>query len=175
MSKLSHLNNAEKFLSADKHIRNEGRSPGLVAMGGDSCSKGCEFKSQHCRLVGHFSHTYLLKNLYCVFERMKINEKEAEVGPFLKKHIRNGGMRYWRSVRVYIYGSLAKWWIVEVRHVPPLCRFQEEEIFYGKQISFFCIVGWSRKELEVSTSLTISLVQYHHHQSLVSTYAEHSL
>ena len=26
---------------------NEGGSPGLVVMRGDSCSKGCEFKSRH--------------------------------------------------------------------------------------------------------------------------------
>ena len=30
-------------------------SPGLVVMGGDSCSKGCEFESLHRILVGHFS------------------------------------------------------------------------------------------------------------------------
>ena len=30
-------------------------SPGLVVMGGDSCSKGCEFKSQHRILDGHFN------------------------------------------------------------------------------------------------------------------------
>ena len=66
MSKLSHLNNAEKFLSADKHIRNEGRSPGLVAMGGDSCSKGCEFKSRHRILDGHFSHLFVVKIVMCV-------------------------------------------------------------------------------------------------------------
>ena len=37
-----------------------GGSPGLVVMGGDSCSKGHEFESQHHILDGHFSHTYLL-------------------------------------------------------------------------------------------------------------------
>ena len=35
------------------------RSPGLVVMGGDSCSKGCEFESLHRILDGHF-HIYLL-------------------------------------------------------------------------------------------------------------------
>ena len=33
---------------------------GLVVMGGDSCSKGCEFKSRHAILDGHFLRTYLL-------------------------------------------------------------------------------------------------------------------
>ena len=37
----------------------EGGSPGLVVMGGDSCSKGCEFESLHRILDGHF-HIYLL-------------------------------------------------------------------------------------------------------------------
>ena len=34
----------------------KGESPGLVVMGGDSCYKGCEFKSQDRILEGHFSH-----------------------------------------------------------------------------------------------------------------------
>ena len=38
-----------------------GRSPGLVVMGGDSCSKGCEFKSLHRKLDGHFSHLIVVK------------------------------------------------------------------------------------------------------------------
>ena len=33
-------------------------SPGLVVMGEDSCSEGCEFKSRHCILDGHFSHLF---------------------------------------------------------------------------------------------------------------------
>ena len=51
---------------------------GLLVMGGDSCSTGCEFESQHIILDGHF-FTFI----YCnVFEKMKINEKEAGVGQF---------------------------------------------------------------------------------------------
>ena len=38
-----------------------GRSPGLVVMGGDSCSEGSEFESQHCILDGHFSHFIVVK------------------------------------------------------------------------------------------------------------------
>ena len=34
---------------------------GLVVMGGDSCSKGCEFKSRHRILDGHFSHLFVVK------------------------------------------------------------------------------------------------------------------
>ena len=37
-----------------------GGSPGLLVMGGDSCSKGHEIESWHRILDGHFLHTYLL-------------------------------------------------------------------------------------------------------------------
>ena len=36
-------------------------SSGLVIMGGDSCSDGCGFKSQHCILDGHFSRAFVVK------------------------------------------------------------------------------------------------------------------
>ena len=48
-----------------------------MAMGGDSCPEGCGFESQHQILDGHF-FTY-----FCLFEKTKINEKEAGDGPFL--------------------------------------------------------------------------------------------
>ena len=38
-----------------------GGSPGLVVMGGDSCSKGRGFESQHPMLDGHFSHLFVVK------------------------------------------------------------------------------------------------------------------
>ena len=39
-----------------------GGTPGLVVMGGDSCSKGCGFKSQHCKLDERFySEGHLLE------------------------------------------------------------------------------------------------------------------
>ena len=60
---------------------NRGGSPGLVVMGGDWCYKGCEFESWHRILDGHFSHLFVVK-LNCVLEKMKINLKEAWVGPF---------------------------------------------------------------------------------------------
>ena len=34
-----------------------GGGPGIVVMGGDSCSEGHGFKSQHHILDGQFSHT----------------------------------------------------------------------------------------------------------------------
>ena len=62
-----------------------GGSPGLVVMGGHSCSKGSEFESLHHILDGHF-FTYLfdVKFVMCVWKD-QINEKVAVVGPFLKK------------------------------------------------------------------------------------------
>ena len=38
-----------------------GGSPGLVVMGGDSCSEVCGFESLHCILYGHFSHLFDVK------------------------------------------------------------------------------------------------------------------
>ena len=41
-----------------------GGSPGLVVMGDDSCSKGCEFESRCHILDGHldiFSHLFVVK------------------------------------------------------------------------------------------------------------------
>ena len=47
-------------------------SSGVVVMGGDSCSKGCGFESQHHVLNGHFSHLFDVK-LRRLFEKTKIN------------------------------------------------------------------------------------------------------
>ena len=53
-----------------------------MVMGGDSCSEGRGFKSQHRILDGHFSHIFVIKIV--MFKKTKINEKDAGVGPFLK-------------------------------------------------------------------------------------------
>ena len=52
-----------------------------MVMVGDSCSEGCEFKSLHCLLDGHFSHLFV-ERIAIFFEKTQINEKEAENGPF---------------------------------------------------------------------------------------------
>ena len=39
----------------------KGRSPGLVVMGDDSCSKGCGFELQRSIPDGHFSHWFVVK------------------------------------------------------------------------------------------------------------------
>ena len=60
-----------------------GGSPGIVVMGRDSRSKGRGFKSRHRIRVGHFFTYICSKNCNDVFfKRLKINEKEAGVGPF---------------------------------------------------------------------------------------------
>ena len=38
-----------------------GGSPGLVVMGGDSCTEGRGFQSQHLLLDGHFPHIFIVK------------------------------------------------------------------------------------------------------------------
>ena len=58
-----------------------------MVMGRDSCSEGCEFKSWHRILDGHFSHIFVVgKNCNDVcLKKPKINEKEVGVGPFFRK------------------------------------------------------------------------------------------
>ena len=61
----------------------DGGSPGLMLMGGDSCSKGCEFKSWHNILDGHFLHTYIfvVKFVMCVWKDEN-KWKRGRVSPF---------------------------------------------------------------------------------------------
>ena len=40
-----------------------GGSPGLVVMGRDSHSEGCEFESRHRILDGLFAHIFVIKNV----------------------------------------------------------------------------------------------------------------
>ena len=63
-----------------------GRSPGLVVKGGDSLSEGCEFKSQRQILDGHFSHLFVVRIVMFVWKDEN-TQKEAGVGPFLKKQV----------------------------------------------------------------------------------------
>ena len=74
-----------------------GGSPGLVVMGGDSCSKGHGFESQHHILDGHFVTHICCKNCNDVFlKRPKINDKRGLGWPnFLKNHtyLQKNGIR----------------------------------------------------------------------------------
>ena len=61
------------------------RSPGLVVMGDDSCSKGHMFESRRCILDGHLDNFHidlLYINIVICLKRPKINRKEAGAGPF---------------------------------------------------------------------------------------------
>ena len=62
-----------------------GRSPGLVAMGGDSRSEGRGFESRHCILDGHFFTYICCKNCNVCLKRPKINEKRPGLAHFLKE------------------------------------------------------------------------------------------
>ena len=62
------------------------RDPGLVVMGGDSCSEGRGFKSQHRILDGHFFTFICCKNCNVCLKKTKINEKRPGMG-HLKKHL----------------------------------------------------------------------------------------
>ena len=49
------------FISVLTIVYSNGRGPGLVVKGGDSCCTGRGFKSHHCILHGHFSHLFVVK------------------------------------------------------------------------------------------------------------------
>ena len=54
-------------LNGGTKIEVPGGSPGLVVMGGGSCSKGREFESQHRILDGHFfTYIFVVKFVMCV-------------------------------------------------------------------------------------------------------------
>ena len=59
-----------------------GGSPGLVVMGGDSCSKGRGFESQYRILDEHFSHLFVVKIAMFVW-RDENKHKRGRDGPFL--------------------------------------------------------------------------------------------
>ena len=58
-----------------------GRSPGLVVMDYDSCSKGRGFESRRRILDGHFFTLIRCKNCIVCLKRPKINEKEQAPVP----------------------------------------------------------------------------------------------
>ena len=60
-----------------------------MVMGRGSRSEGYGFESRHCILDGHFFTCICRKNCNVCLKRPKINEKEAVVGPFFLKKIKN--------------------------------------------------------------------------------------
>ena len=79
-SKIVDMNTERMTTTSDAY--NTGRAG--VAMGGDSCSKHCEFESRHRILDGYFWHLFVVKIVMCVWKD-KNKWKEAGVGPFWKK------------------------------------------------------------------------------------------
>ena len=57
------------FFVKANNVLTKGGSPGLVVMGGDSCSKGLEFESWHRILVGHFFTIISCKNFNVFLKR----------------------------------------------------------------------------------------------------------
>ena len=57
-----------------------------MVMGDDSCAKGRGFKSRHCILDGQFFTLICCKNCIVCLKGLKINEREAGVGPFKKQY-----------------------------------------------------------------------------------------
>ena len=53
-----------------------------MVMGGDSCARGHGFESRYRILDGHFFTYNCCKNCNVCLKRLKINNKEAGVGPF---------------------------------------------------------------------------------------------
>ena len=66
-----------------------------MVIGGDTHFEGCGFESLHHILDGHFFTYICCKICNVCLKRLKINEKEAGVGPFLKKVISTCDFSYW--------------------------------------------------------------------------------
>ena len=88
----------------------QGGSPGLVVMGDDSCSRGCGFKSRRHILDGHFFTLICCTNCIVCLKRLKINKKEAGVGPFKKiESWRKHRCCAWVQKRVCCHRGLNSW------------------------------------------------------------------
>ena len=70
-------------------------------MGDNSCLKGCGFESWRCILDGHFFTLICCKNCIACLKRLKINEKEAGLGPFFKKELN------WSSALALLYDDVS--------------------------------------------------------------------
>ena len=96
-------------------VKTEGGSPGLVIMGGDSCSKGREFESQHCILDGHISHLFVITIVMFVWKD-KNKQKKAEDGPFFSQNRRRCHKTSFRNDAKYIEVSHCQSDVVESRN-----------------------------------------------------------
>ena len=79
-----------------KTILLEGGSPDVVVMGGDSCTRGCEFEFLHWILDGHFSHLIVVKIF--LLEKTEIKQKGAGIWPNKKPYCSHkSGEHFWRN------------------------------------------------------------------------------
>ena len=77
-------------------IKNVQLNLGVVVMGGDSCSKGCEFETQNHILDGHFSYLFAVKIVTCVWKDENKWKRRRGWPIFLKRLNWNFfGMRDW--------------------------------------------------------------------------------
>ena len=122
-----------------------GVSPGLVVMGGDSCSKGREFESGHHIMDGHFSHLFVVKIVMFVW-RNETKWKRGQGWPILKK----------------TYGKVAQWWN------KCIC-------FHHRCFALFCfvlIVGHSFRYVKTMQWIKKILVIFEIYQSITLCYAK---
>ena len=77
--------NTPIFFSVNATVYCVGGIPGLVVMGGDSCAKGCEFKSWHHILDGHFFTYLFVVKFVMLFEKTKINKKRLGLAHLFKE------------------------------------------------------------------------------------------
>ena len=73
------------FKNGNKLEKGRGGSPGLVVMGGDSRSEVCGFESGTVYWMDIYSHIFVVKMCNVCLNILKINDKEAGVGPFFKR------------------------------------------------------------------------------------------
>ena len=79
-------------------------SPGVVVMGGDSCSRGCGFEFQHPTLDGHFSHWFVVKIVIFVWKHEN-KTKKSRGWPILKKiHRMPHFANCWFCAKLWIKG-----------------------------------------------------------------------
>ena len=73
------------FSTLDFKKWQKGGSPGLVVMGGYSCSKGQEFESQRHILDGHFSHLFVVRIAMFVWKDKNKQKRGRRWPIFIKK------------------------------------------------------------------------------------------
>ena len=66
-------------------------NPGLVVMGGDSCSKGREFKSHQRILDGHFSHLFVVRIVMFVWKDEN-KQKRGRGSPIFNRVAQEGAV-----------------------------------------------------------------------------------